>query len=332
MKLLWHFKAVEEFNAVRACLPAGVDIVHVRTDDDLRVHIADADATVCGQGIYQGEAAKLYKTAASKLRWIQLRASGTDNAARWGFPLGVTVTNAPGMSSAPISEHLMSMMLVLNRRLHEWMAIQAGHAWNRDTGVIGRMGSLDGRTVAVIGYGAIAQAFCIRAKAFGMRVVVVSRAAEPGPHVDAVVRRDKLGGAVAAADVVAICTALTPETHHLLGRAELARMKPTATVLNIGRGELIDEAALIDALRDGRIGGAGLDVTTEEPCPSDNPLWSMKNVILSPHVAARGGNDVELFARLATENVRRYLAGETLLHVMGPDRLAPPPSGSPGKA
>ena len=321
LKIIWHFVDLLGLDGIRAAVP-DVDFIGVESPAELERHLPGAEITVIGQTRYDQTTAEIYKAKGGDLRWMQFRPSGMDKAARFGVPDNVIISNAPGMSSPVIAEHVFAHLLTLTRRLRDWQKVQQGGEWMRPKAIIEHMQSLDGMTLAVIGYGAIAQAVCVRAKAFGMRVVVVSRAAEPGPHVDAAFRRERLGDACAEADAVAMCASLAKDTHHLLGAAAIARMKPSAFILNIGRGELIDEAAMIAALSDGRIKGAGLDVFEGEPAKPDNPLWKMENVVFTPHVAARGGNDVAEFRKFFTENLRRYRAGEDLMNVIGPDRLA----------
>ena len=321
MKVIWHWPGLTGLDDIRRACP-DVDFLPVETAEELQKVLGEPEITVCGQGAYRDDAAEIYKRSPGKLRWIQFRAAGVDTAVPFGFPKDVIVTNAPGMSSPTISSHALAMLLHLWRRLNEWTALQP-MGWDRDSGVVGRMVCLDNKVMVVIGYGSIAQALCQRAKAFGMKVIVVSRAAEKGPYVDDVKRRDKLHEALAEADAVAMCTALAADNRHMLGRAELARMKKSAILLNISRGELIDEAALVEALRNGQIAGAGLDVYEQEPCPADNPLWRLPNVVCTPHVAARGGSDVENFTRFMADQLRRWRAGEKPLHILGPDRLTP---------
>jgi phosphoglycerate dehydrogenase-like enzyme len=319
MKVIWHWPGLTGLDEIRRACP-DIDFLPAETAGELEKVLGEPEIAVCGQGAYRQDAAEVYKRRPGKLRWIQFRAAGIDLAVPFGFPKNVMITNAPGMSSPTISSHALAMLLSLWRGLNEWTALQP-KGWNRDPDVVGRMVCPDNKVMVVIGYGSIAQALCQRAKAFGMKVIVVSRAAEQGPHVDKVVRRDKLREALAEADAVAMCTALAADNRHMLGRAELACMKKSAILLNISRGELVDEAALIEALRENRIGGAGLDVYEEEPCPADNPLWRLPNVVCTPHCAARGGNDVENFTRFLADQLRRWQGGEQPLHVLGPDRL-----------
>jgi phosphoglycerate dehydrogenase-like enzyme len=176
---------------------------------------------------------------------------------------------------------------------------------------------LQGQTLGVVGLGGIGGQIATRGKAFGMTVRAVRRhPGEPSPYVDHLSGMDGLDDLLAASDHVAVVLPLTPETRNLIDAARLARMKPTAYLYNIGRGAVVDEAALIAALQGKRLAGAALDVFVEEPLPADSLLWDLPNVILTPHVAANGPSDWITVASLFTDNLRRYRAGQPLQNVV----------------
>ena len=179
--------------------------------------------------------------------------------------------------------------------------------------------SLAGSTLVVVGLGSVGRSIARKAGAFGMRVVGVSRRGRPIPHCERVVPHTQFREVLPEADALVLALPLTEETFHLLGRDELARMKPGAVVVNIARGGLIDEPALIAALQQGRLAGAGLDVVENEPLAPDSPLWAMQNVLLTPHIGGRGGveQDQRLAAFLA-DNLRRFLAGGELRNQVDP--------------
>jgi len=178
-------------------------------------------------------------------------------------------------------------------------------------------GELCGKTLGIVGLGGIGSEVAKRAKAFGMRVIATRRRPDRrSEFADEVRGADELGWLLGESDFVAVCSALTHETRHLIGAEELKRMKATAYLINIGRGGLVDEGALVAALRGGEIAGAGLDVFEREPLPSESPLWEMPNVMITPHDAGSSPRSHERLMEVFLENLRRYVAGEPLLNVV----------------
>jgi phosphoglycerate dehydrogenase-like enzyme len=256
------------------------------------------------------------------LKLIHFRTSGVDRAVGYGLPAGIPVSNSPGLSAPCNAEHAIAMLLMLSRRMREIDAAQTRHDWIRRD-VAKRMVCMHGLTMVVIGFGAIGQEMCIKAKGLGMKVILVSRDSKTGPTVDEVVGRDKLIEALAKADVVSMCTTLTAETHYMLGCNELAAMKPTAFLLNVARNDLVDEQALIDALTEKRIAGAGLDVFNPEPLEENHAFWDLDNCIVSPHVSGNGYDSEPLTTEILTDVLNSYLAGETPKTVLDAERLTP---------
>jgi phosphoglycerate dehydrogenase-like enzyme len=176
---------------------------------------------------------------------------------------------------------------------------------------------LEGGTLAIVGYGHIGRELARRARAFGMRIVTVTRSPRADEFVDDALPLDALHTALAQADAIVLAIALTPETTHLMGDAEFARCKPGALLVNVARGPVIDQGALVRALHDGRLGGAGVDVSDPEPLPQDDPLWSAPNVLISPHFAGSGSpRSVERIAEGVAGNLRHLISGEPLEHVV----------------
>ena len=179
------------------------------------------------------------------------------------------------------------------------------------------MVQLFGKTIAILGVGQVGGHLArICRVGFGMRVLGLARTRLDHPHVDRYVDRAELPAALAEADVVALCLALTPATERIVDAAALAAMKPSALLVNVARGGLVDESALIEALRAGRLGGAGLDATAVEPLPADSPLWDLPNVIITPHVAPGRDRLAEHLTDFWCENLRRFAEGEPLLGVV----------------
>jgi phosphoglycerate dehydrogenase-like enzyme len=167
----------------------------------------------------------------------------------------------------------------------------------------------------VVGLGSIGRAVARKARAFDARVIAVSRAGAADDDVEQVYGRERIGEALARADAVVICTSSDPESVHLIDAAALAAMRPKALLVNVARGDLVDGAALAAALQAGRLGGAALDVTEVEPLPAESPLWSLPNVIVSPHVAGGGSSGYPQQKALFGKNLSRLVAGEPLLNV-----------------
>jgi phosphoglycerate dehydrogenase-like enzyme len=194
--------------------------------------------------------------------------------------------------------------------------IMARRAWDR-TLIAPKARSLEGSTLAIVGYGHIGRELARRARAFDMRVLTVSRSAQQDEFVDQALPLAGLHAALAQADVVVVAIALTPETTHLLGDAEFAACKPGALLVNVARGPVLDQPALVRALESGRLGGAAVDVSDPEPLPPDDPLWAAPNVLVSPHFAGSGSpRSVQRLAQGVADNVRSFIAARPLQHVV----------------
>lgn len=255
---------------------------------------------------------------ARRLRWLHCSAHAVGH-----FPLaelaaqGVIVTNSRGIQAVPIAEHVMACLLALARKLPQTLRDQRERVW-RPNVLVGAASPwlLAGRTIGVIGAGTLGQAIAARAKAFGMHVIGMRRHPARGVPAgfDEIVGpadRDRL---LAASDVVVLAAPLTAETHRLLDAKAIAAMKPGAIAVNVARGQLVDEAALADALESGRLGGAALDVFTAEPPPSDSRFWSLPNVIVTPHNSGFRTGHFDAVIDLFAENLRRWERGVELLH------------------
>jgi phosphoglycerate dehydrogenase-like enzyme len=251
---------------------------------------------------------------APALRWVQAIGAGTDHFR--GAELGpdVVVTNAAGVAAVPIAEFVIGQLLAIWKRFDELTDQQRRHVWQP---AYGRQ--VSGLALGLVGLGAIGTAVAERAGALGMRVLAVRRrpGADDGPPgVDEVVGPDGLHGVLSRVDAVVVCAPATPDTHDLFDEAAFAAMRPGAVFCNVARGSLVDEAALLDALRSGHLGAAVLDVTRDEPLPADSPLWDALNLRLSPHSSASLDRYVESVFELFADNVRRYLRGEPLRNVV----------------
>jgi phosphoglycerate dehydrogenase-like enzyme len=256
---------------------------------------------------------------APRLQWYQQWGAGTDwlirhpDIARQNFIL----TNASGVHSIPISEHILALMLAFSRRLHTAVRAQMERKWVP----VDDAGELAGKKVLLIGVGAIGRQTARLASALGMHVTGMRR--HPGkfvPGIEKMVGAEQLLEMLPDADFVILTIPLTGETKHFINGKAVAAMKPGAYVINIGRGATIDEAALIEALKSGKIAGAGLDVFEEEPLPEHSPLWSLENVIITAHYS---GNTPHYDARafeIFLENLENYTTGKPMRNVVDKNR------------
>lgn len=259
--------------------------------------------------------------AAPKLKWVHVNIAGITKSAKPGvFDRGLIVTGAAGRSAPALAEHAMLYMLVHCSNFPAFHEAQKRHQWG---GIAGsqNLRSLYGRTLGIIGLGATGLELATRAKAFGMRVLGYRRrdSALP-PGVDRVFSADRgetIDGILDEADFIVLSINLSDETYHLIGEPQLKRMKPTAFLVNLSRGAVIDEAALIDALANRQIGGAGLDVFKVEPLPKENPLWDMPNTLISPHFSAPVPDRLERTLGIIAENFKRYRAGLPMMNQIG---------------
>lgn len=263
--------------------------------------------------------------AAKKLRWIHSQSAAVN---QFMFPelveSDVILTNAREVHGRVVAELVIAMILALAKQLPTAFRFQQQHVWGQDAMSRGSTCSRDilGATLGLVGLGSIGLHVAQYASALGMRVIAVREHVdrEKPPGVDEVLPSSKLLDLLDQSDYVVLSAPLTPETTRMIDREQLAAMKPDAWLINVGRGPLINEAALIEALRKRRIGGAALDVFNEEPLPPDSPLWDMDNVLITPHT---GGVSQKMWERqyvLFAENLRRYLSGRPLLGLVNKQR------------
>ncbi|MBU4372191.1 MAG: D-2-hydroxyacid dehydrogenase [Proteobacteria bacterium] len=247
-----------------------------------------------------------------RLKWIQVMTAGIDRLPEEILKSGIRVANASGLHGAAMGEVVLEMMLMFVKDAPACMRMKQGREWRRY-----RPGLLRDRTVGVLGLGAVGKEIARLCKAFGMKVIGIRRsggAASPIPDVDRVYPRERLPELLAESDFLVLALPLTKETEGMIGEKELRGMKPTAFLINVARGAIVDEGALIRALEEKWIAGAGLDVFTREPLPPESPFYTMPNVLFSPHISG-DIPDYELRAvDVFCENLRRYLAGDPFLH------------------
>jgi D-2-hydroxyacid dehydrogenase (NADP+) len=254
---------------------------------------------------------------AERLRWIQTGGAGVNGLMiPEVLERSVTITNARIHADA-ITEHVFGMLLAMTRRLREAWDQQKTRTW-RGYPFTERMETLAGKTLAILGVGTIGAQTARVGKALGLRVIGMRRSGEPHPDVERMFTPDQLGELLAEADIVVDILPLTEKTRHFLGAAEFAAMKPGAWVVNVGRGGTIDTEALMEALRQGKLAAALLDVTDPEPLPEEHPLWGMENVFITPHYGGAQPGYQRRAGAVFLENLRRYVAGEPLLNIVDP--------------
>ena len=258
------------------------------------------------------------------LRWIQATSAGIGQfVQRMEYARRMpdtVITTASGVHGQPLSEFCLMVILAFSRGLLGMLEQQRRKHWERFAGT-----DLAGRTLGVVGVGAIGSEVARLGKALGMSVLGVKRRTEgidpASLHLDALYPPEDLPTVLKRAEFLVLITPHTPETETMIGAKELALMPRGAVFINIGRGRLVDEPALIEALRSGHLGGAGLDVFANEPLPADSPLWTLPNVLISPHSGSTSDRKNSRLTELFCDNLRRFLAGEPLRNVLDGERL-----------
>jgi phosphoglycerate dehydrogenase-like enzyme len=254
---------------------------------------------------------------ATRLRWIQLASAGVPAPlCPIAIEKQIRITNLAGLYGPTIAEHAMAMLLTLSRNLHVAQRNQASTNWDRS--VMNNMRDLAGTTLAVVGLGNIGCHIARLAKAFGMRVIGCKRTDKPCAHVDRVYHVGQLRAMFADADHLAVAAPLTAQTDGLIGLDALRALKPGAILINVSRGQVVQEQALIEVLRSGHLRAAGLDVFAVEPLPSDHPFWTMPNVLVSPHYSGETVNWSALPAQRFVRNLHAFLKGEPLEGLVDP--------------
>jgi phosphoglycerate dehydrogenase-like enzyme len=256
----------------------------------------------------------------SRLRWVQSPAAGVGGLMSPELVASpVVITSARGVRARAIAEHVLGVTIALARQLHTAIRRQAAHQWALDEIESSRLvRTLRGHRMTVVGLGAIGEEVARAAAGFGMRVSAVRRQVDrPCPsHVEEVVAPDRLFELLGRSDVVVLSAPLTSETRRLIGREALGRVRRGALLVNVGRGKLLDDDAVIDALRSGQLGGAALDVFTHEPLDPASPYWDLPNVIVTPHVSGAMEDYWTPLIALFAENLRRFERGAPLLNVV----------------
>ena len=275
------------------------------TPAEAEPHIADAEI------LYAWNFPRELLRRATRLRWAQSMGAGVERLMVPELPRRVTVTRVAGIFGPWMAEYVLGWCLWLTQRTELFRAQQREQRWRQVDPL-----RLHGATLCVVGLGDIGRTVARAARGFGMCVVGVSQSGKIATEAERVHKTRDIRKALAGADFVALTVPLTDATRGLIGAAELTAMKPSAWLINTARGPVVDEAALLDALRGNRLGGAVLDVFGEEPLPQDHPLWDFGNVVITPHIS--GPSTPAEIAPIFNDNLRRYLAGRALRY--GVDR------------
>lgn len=282
---------------------------------DLAKNAADID-------VYYGHPTAEMLKLAPKLKWIQSPSAGVEFVARIPELVAsdIILTNTRGAHGPSIGEHTMALLLALTRHIPESLEQQRRHHWER--GRLYRTArEVGGLTMGIIGFGALGRGIAQRAIAFDMKLLAVDAQAVNGhPFLDDVWPVSRLDDLLEQSDVVVVAAPLTPETHHLLGAEQLAKMKDDAYLIVVSRGGIVDEDALLATLKSGKLAGAGIDVLEQEPLPADNPFWDAPRFILTPHLAGASAPKERRVVEIFRDNLIRFQNGEPLVNEVDKSR------------
>lgn len=296
--------ADQQFGQIQAAIPEAVCRYFAKAGE-MEASIEEAEV-VAGSITPKGLA------GARNLKWVQSWAAGPNEAL---FPemvaSPVTLTSCKGNGAIPLAEHAIMLMLLLNRDAMRWIRAQDDRRWERFS-----HGELNGLTCGIIGLGYSGQDLALKAKAFHMRVLGMRRNNQPTPNVDEMFPRERIHEFLAQSDFVVVTAPLTPETRGMLGEAEFRAMKPSACFVTFSRGGIADDTALLGALQNGLIAGAGIDAHGQEPLPADSPFWTAPNTIITPHNGATTRQTRQRGIDIFVDNLKRYAAGQPLHNVV----------------
>ncbi len=312
MRIVVHTPNARVVEQVRA--QAGEALTLAPDEAGVLAALPGADALIIANHDYTEVMAQAINAPESPVKWVQTLTAGYDRVQKWGVPAHVLVTNAGDALAPGVAAHTVTLLLALQRRLPVFMEQQKRHAWERGAGA--HVTTPSGATCLMLGFGHVGQAVARLLKPFGAHILALTRSGAAHPLADESLTMAHLHDALQRADMIVLALPLDASTHHLLGAREFALCKPGAVLVNVARGEVVDGAALAQALWDKRIAGAGVDVTEPEPLPESDPLWDAPNLIVTPHVAAACGPLLhERVGAVAADNVRRFMAGATLAHI-----------------
>jgi phosphoglycerate dehydrogenase-like enzyme len=305
-KVLIGSRQAPEIEAMLSDAPPGVEVHFLPHGEPLREHIADVDILFGGIG-------EDVIPEATALRWVHQPHAGVEGFMYPAFKASdVILTNCRGLYGTQIAEHAFALLLSLTRQIPAQLEFMKTKHWERVPCI-----ELSGMTMGILGLGGIGRAIAARARPFEFEIVAAD--VEPIDKPDTVSELfglDELATFLAQTNILMVCCPSTPETHKLLSHAQFDQMPNGSYIVNVSRGKVVDEEALIVALRSGKLAGAGLDVTYTEPCPPENPLWEQENVILTSHSAGASQHIRRRAMQLFIDNLHRYVAGEPLVNVV----------------
>lgn len=305
-KVLIGSRQAPDIEAMLSDLPSTVEVRFLPHGESLRDHIADVD-------ILFGHLGEDVMPEAAALRWVHQPHAGVEGFMYPAFKASdVILTNCRGLYGTQIAEHAFALLLSLTRRIPEQLEFMKTRHWERVPCI-----ELAGMTMGVLGLGGIGRAIAARAQAFEFNVIAAD--VEPIDKPDTVSELFDLDGLMvflAKSNILMVCCPSTPETHKLLSDAQFNQMPDASFLVNVSRGRIIDETALITALQSGKLAGAGLDVTYTEPCPPESPLWKQENVILTSHSAGSSQHVRRRAMQLFIDNLHRYIKDEPLVNVV----------------
>jgi phosphoglycerate dehydrogenase-like enzyme len=305
--VLVYYPEASEAKAYAALVRARRGRIHLAvcaTPAEARSAVADADV------LYAWKFPPELYASAKRLSWLQAMGAGVDWALVPALPANVVVTRVPGVFGPWMREYVLGWCLSITQRTETYRSAQRERRWREEI----LPERLAGKTMTIVGLGDIGRTIASGARALGVRVTGVNRSGRPVRGVERVFRLRQLDRALGEADFVIVVLPLTDDTRGLVGARALAAMKPTAWLFNIGRGAVVDEAALVDALKARRIGGAVLDVFPTEPLPPEHPLWTLDNAVVTPHIS--GPSTPPEITPVFNDNLARWLAGRPLRHVV----------------
>ena len=311
----------DELAQLRAAF-APAELVWAAADDDdaIRAALEYVDVAVLEADLDDRH------VAAPNLRWVHCDHAGLNRSARQDvFDRGLIVTGSAGRSAPALAQHGFYFALSLTYQARELLRDQSEHVWRGIPEYFWRP-ALWGKTLGIAGYGTTGREMAKLGRAFGMRIVVLRRSAVDvtPPEVDEMIAQsdeDALGRFIDTSDVIMLAVSLNDSTHHLFSTDEFRRMKPSSVLINMARGPVVDEEALVAALHAGEIAGAASDVFGTEPLPADSPLWDAPNFYLTPHMTPRMPDKTQRSIDMITENARRYRTGEPMINQIGPSDI-----------
>jgi phosphoglycerate dehydrogenase-like enzyme len=301
---------IEDTISADRAVSAKFERVYISSKAELLEKIASADV------LFSFAVPEAVIKTGTDLKWIHLASAGVERSLTPALLASkIKLTCSRGIHANTIAEYVIMAVLAFSKNLRQAYAYQGRHEWRFEKLIESRF-DLEGKTICIIGLGSIGSRVAKLAKTFDMHVIGAANRARKIRNVDKVYPAGRLKECLAHADIVVLSAPLTDKTYHLIGRNELAVMKKNAFLVNIGRGKLVDEPALIAALKEKRIAGAALDVFQTEPLASDSPFWDMENVSVTPHYSGTADDLWGKIAALFCENAIRFISGKRMLGIV----------------